>query len=153
MSPAVMWFSVAIAFFALELFTSGFVCLFFGVGALAAAGISVWYTSMPVALATFCVVSLISMVFFRSRIMRALQGRSKTPDNFIAQGSPATQVGRRGIVTQPLGPGRIGEIELGGSFWRAHADDYFEVGTPVEVCATDAHDELLLKVCSLPSIK
>lgn len=153
MSLPVIWFLVAIVCFVLELLTPGFVCMFFGVGALAAAGVSVWYASVPVGLATFCVVSLVSVVFFRSRVMRAVQGRSKPPGNFVEQGTPATQVGRNGVVTQVLGPGRVGEVELGGSFWRAEAEEVLEVGTPVEVYATDVRDELLLKVHRLPSIK
>lgn len=150
MSLPVIWFLVAVACFVLEMLTPGFVCMFFGVGALAAAAISVWYPSVTVGLGAFCAVSLVSVVFLRSRVMRAMQGWSKSPRNIVEQGTPATQVGRNGMITQALGPGCVGEVELGGSFWRAVAEDALSVGTPVEVYATDPHDELLLNVRRLP---
>lgn len=146
MSLPVIWFLVGVACLVLEVLTPGFVLMFFGVGAFAASAVTAAYDSVTVGLATFSVVSLGTVFFLRSRVMRAVQGWTKKPGSYVEQGTPASQQGRSGHVTQAIEPGVIGEVSLGGSFWRAEADESLAVGTPVEVTGAHPDDELLLRV-------
>ena len=146
MSLPVIWFLVGVACLVLEVLTPGFVLIFFGVGAFAASGVTAVYDNVTYGLATFSVVSIVAVVFLRSRVMKAMQGWTKKASTYVEQGTPATQVGRSGVVSQAIEPGGIGEISLGGSFWRAEADESLPVGTPVEVYSAHPSDELLLRV-------
>jgi membrane protein implicated in regulation of membrane protease activity len=146
MSQPVIWFFVGVACFIMESFTPGFVLMFFGVGALAASLVTAFYADTAAGLATFCVVSIASVVFLRSRVMRMMQGWTNKPSERALQGVPASQAGRTGTVSRRITPTEGGEISLGGSFWRAEADEILEEGAAIVVLGAREDDDLVLRV-------
>lgn len=109
------WLVLGLLLIALELAASGgFYIIFFGVAALIislmvalGAGTPLW-----VELALFSVLSVGSLLFFRSPLMRWL--------NIEGQGGDVDAiVGETGVVQQDILPNDIGRVELRGSSWTA----------------------------------
>jgi len=91
----------------------GFYILFFGVGAfitglLAFAGI----TDSAVQMLLFTVLSVASLLLFRSRILSWMQVNPQAP-------AVDAVVGEVGIVIGSLPPGAFGKVELRGALWSA----------------------------------
>ena len=137
MSPAVIWFCIGIACFAGEIFTPNFVLMFFGLGALAAALVSLFVPSTVTELIVFSIVSVASLLLLRNHVLRSLWGRdrkaSEQDTSLSGQPGQSGQTGRTGIVSRAIPVGGEGEIALGGSYWRALADEALPEGTPVRV--------------------
>src|SRR5947209_3487815 len=92
-----IWFVLAVVFILAELFTSGFVLLWFGVGALAAgilalAGIG----GLPVQVAVFLIVAIILTIASRTIFERFLP---LSPGRELKTGVNAL-VGREGVVVE-----------------------------------------------------
>ncbi len=94
----------------------GFYVIFFGiaailVGLLASAGAA---GSVGVQLLLFSVLSVASLVLFRSRLVKRFQGDPQAP--------PVDElVGELAVVTEELLAGGVGKVELRGTSWSARA--------------------------------
>lgn len=92
----------------------GFYVIFFGiaailVGLLSSVGAA---GSVGVQLLLFSVLSVASLLLFRSRLVKRFQGDPQAP--------PVDQlVGEIAIVTEDLIPGGVGKVELRGTNWSA----------------------------------
>jgi membrane protein implicated in regulation of membrane protease activity len=109
------WLLLGLLLIAAELgVAGGFYILFFGVGALVVGGLALFNlaggTSMQVLL--FSVVSIVSLLLFRNRLLRRFQSEPPRPPVDALIGEIAT-------VTEDLGPGAIGRVELRGTVWTA----------------------------------
>lgn len=145
MSMTLIWFFIGLGFLLAELAFPALVVIFFGAGA--------WITMAPAALGwslkaqiiIFIVVSLVSLLLLRRYVKSVFSGHALTPRKEAAH--PLT--GQQGIVSKELRPGLVGEVSIGGSFWRAVADMPLPEGTAVRVLGTVSGDELILRVESL----
>lgn len=148
MSAATIWFIIGVVFFLGELFSPVFVLFFFALGAWAAWIASLLGGELTVALATFITVSVVSLLVLRRLLVRTFKGRSRPASGDSAEtGSPECLLaGRLGSVTLPIHPGAVGEISVGGSFWRAVAEQDIAEGTTVKVTGHEKNNELVLKV-------
>lgn len=113
-----IWLILSAIFVVAEMFTSGFVLLWFGVGALVAAVLALTgLVSLPVQILVFLAVSIgltiASRTIFERVFMRSSPGRElKTGvDNLPGQ------IGL--VVTSSEGASREGTVRVFGSTWRA----------------------------------
>ena len=143
MSAPVMWFVLGAVLWLAEVFSPIFVMFFFGIGAFAAALAALGGVELPGALGVFAVVSVASLLLLRRTLVRTFQGVQRAASAEVGE---SAQKGRLGMVTQALEPGRVGEISLGGSFWRAVSDETLPEGAPVVVLGHVPHEELTLRV-------
>ncbi len=118
---AYIWFILALVLFILEIITPGFVILWFGVGALVAAGMQLLgVTSLTAQIIAFVAVSIIlvilSRTLFKTLFMRSPGAGLKTNMDAL--------VGRTGIVTEVIdNENSTGRIVVDGQDWRASAVD------------------------------
>lgn len=109
------WLVLGLLLVLFELATpGGFYIVFFGIGAvivgiLAGTGVvgPVWTQIL-----LFGVLSVTSLLLFRSRVLRMMQVDPQLP--------PVDQlVGEVGVVLTAMAPGDVGKVELRGSAWNA----------------------------------
>jgi membrane protein implicated in regulation of membrane protease activity len=153
MHPAVIWFVLGMACFAAETLAPHFVLMFFGIGALAAAGVSLFGHNIIVEMIVFSAGSLISLLLVRSRALGSLWGRARSSSvqNASGVGGPPCQAGRTGIVSRDIPLCGEGEVALGGSYWRAVAAEALPEGAAVRVVGHAPGNEILLRVERLPA--
>src|SRR5262245_1927867 len=118
------WLVLGLILAAAELATAGgFYVIFFGIGAiivglLASVGLAgpVW-----VQLLLFAVISVISLLLFRRRLLKTFQPDPQAP-------SIDTLVGEIGIAGADIAPGGVGQVELRGTSWSARNNADVGVG-------------------------
>ena len=109
------WFALGLILIALEMAAAGgFYIIFFGIAAvvigvlvLAGVGGSVW-----VQLLLFSVLSVVSLLFFRSPMMRWMKLDRDGVD-------VDSLVGETAVAKETIAPGAIGRVELRGTAWTA----------------------------------
>jgi membrane protein implicated in regulation of membrane protease activity len=111
------WFVLGLLLVLVELAAAGgFYIIFFGIAAvlvgllssIGAAG------SVGAQILLFSVLSVASLLLFRSRLVKRFQGDPQTPQ--VDQ-----LVGEIGVVLEDLLPGAVGKVELRGSSWSARS--------------------------------
>ncbi len=136
-----IWLLLAIVFAVAEVFTSGFILLWFGVGA-AAAALLAWtgLGGLSAQMLVFLLASSLLTVFSRTIFLKYLvrnDGRS-SPSLGVA-----SLPGQCGIVVTPSrGTTREGEIKVYGSIWRAlpvEDDNRLEIGEEMEIARVDGN--------------
>jgi membrane protein implicated in regulation of membrane protease activity len=113
-----IWFIFAALFIVAEMFTSGFVLLWFGIGALLAGLLALTgFVGFPLQIAVFLIVSILLTIASRTIFER-----------FFLRGSPGRELktgieslpGRIGVVVETSsGPTREAAVRVFGSTWRA----------------------------------
>lgn len=109
------WLVVGLILVALEMVAAGgFYVIFFGVAALAIAGLHALDLAGPLWLQflLFSVLSVASLVLFRNPLMRTLK---------LDQGAADidTLAGEAGVAIDEILPGGLGRVELRGTGWTA----------------------------------
>ena len=131
-----IWTIVALVFFIIEIFTSGFAVACFSVGALAAAvgaalSLSLWWQ-----IVLFAVFSFVAFVFIRPLILKFFfKGKAVQKTNADAL------VGKRGKVSADIDPHTgFGRVSIDGDDWKAVSVDggFIPKGTFVEVVSIDS---------------
>jgi inner membrane protein len=109
------WLVLGLALALAELATpGGFYLLFFGVGAMLVGILSTLQLGGPVWMQVllFTLLSVASLLLFRTRLLRAVQQDPQRP-------AIDTLVGEIGSAVEGLPPGGIGRVELRGTVWSA----------------------------------
>jgi membrane protein implicated in regulation of membrane protease activity len=109
------WLVVGLLLVVAELLSpGGFYIIFFGVGAVTVGLLSLVGLAGPgwMQLLLFAGVSVGGLLFFRSRILRWLQGDPNRPQ-------VDALVGEIGHASEDLAPGAVGRVEFRGSAWSA----------------------------------
>src|SRR5688572_8678827 len=109
------WFVIGLILVALEMAASGgFYVIFFGIAALAVAGLHVLDWAGPVwfQLVLFSALSILSLLAFRSPLMKWMQldGPARDVDSLI---------GDIALPLEDIPPGAVGRAELRGAVWSA----------------------------------
>ncbi len=144
--PWLIWFVVGLAVSLSELVLPGFVVIFFGLGCLGAAVLAAILPDAYTAqVATFIVVTILSLATLRKMAMRVFVGKSEA-----APGEERDQnfVKARVVVEHDLAPGQETRVRYRGSIWKARAADHITANTEVEIAGFDHTDKscLVLKV-------
>ncbi len=137
-----IWFLAGTGFALLELAFPALVVIFFALGAYGAALATLWGATFKTALVLFIVLSLTSLVLLRRHLRAVFGGRSRR----AAEAEAHPMIGGRGRVTRALGPDAPGEVSVGGSFWRAVADEPLEPGRSIRVLGAASGNDLVLRV-------
>ena len=132
LKPEIIWFLVGLVLIILEFVIPGLVISFFGVGALAVAGVClVTEISLNVQLLIFIVCSVLSLVLLRKWIKGIFMGHVGATQD--ARQNLEEFVGHRAVVKERIGPKLAGKVEFHGTNWIAWADEEIAEGTPVEI--------------------
>ena len=109
------WLALGLILVALELAASGgFYVIFFGIAAIAISALHLVGAAGPawVQVLLFSVLSVASLLFFRSPLMRWMKLDREGVD-------VDSLVGENAVATESIPPGGIGRIELRGTVWTA----------------------------------
>ena len=148
--PWLIWFMIGIAVSLSELVLPGFVIIFFGIGCLGAAAFAVVlpdaYTGQ---IATFIVVSILSLAVLRRVAMRIFVGKSEPAGG---EANDQNFIRARVIVDTDLAEGQETRVRYRGSVWRAQAAEQIAANTEAEIVGFDRVDKscLILKVFKQP---
>ena len=139
-----LWFLAGVLFFVIELISPGFVLMFFGIGAWISAIIS-WTGishSLVIQIVIFLVVSILTLVFLRSKFSAWMKGRESGQQ---PPGDSLTSVkGQKAVTITEIHPNGVDcKVEFNGTKWNAESDEVIEKGTPVEIVE---RKNLVLKV-------
>ena len=113
-----LWLILGVIFIVAEIFTTGFVLLWFGIGALIAALLAfTGVVGLPIQVLVFLAVSIALTVASRTIFERFLMRGS--PGRLLKTGVE-TLPGRVGVVVEPsAGPLQEGAVRVFASTWRA----------------------------------
>ena len=114
-----MWLILGLFLLAAELLTpGGFYVIFFGIAALAIAALHVFDAAGPVwvQLVLFSLISVGSLLFFRSRLLKwmKLDQPGKDVDSLV---------GDTAVPLEDIPSGAVGRAELRGTVWSARNQD------------------------------
>jgi membrane protein implicated in regulation of membrane protease activity len=119
---ALLWVVLAVALAIGEVFTVGFLLIFFGAGALAAGGAAALGLPLVIQVLVFAVVSGLSLGAVRPIIMRHQKPAIETGETPF--GIEALE-GRHGTVLEEVGPDH-GMVKIDGELWSARSFDGHE---------------------------
>ncbi len=139
-SPGLLWLSIGVILFVMEMAVPGFILFFFGVAAwIVALGSYFFDWNITVQLSVFLVASLVSLFGLRGFVQKTFIGDSKEDgqDTIMAQG------GEKCTVTIAIHPPAEGQVKFGGTFWRATSEKDFEEG---DVAIIEKQDDLLITI-------
>ena len=148
-----IWLILAVLFIVAEIFTSGFVLLWFGIGALIAALLAVTgVVGLPLQILAFLIVSVVLTIASRTIFER-----------FLMRGSPGRELktgmeslpGRIGVVVEPSrGAMQEGAVRVFASTWRAfpaEGEEPLREGEQVEIERVEGASVYVRRVDSEPS--
>jgi membrane protein implicated in regulation of membrane protease activity len=117
-SAWVVWLIIAALFAAAEVFTTGFVLLWFGVGALAASIMALLGVDSPAAqLIVFLIVSIALVIASRTIFERIF---TRTPEGEGLRSGVETMIGQSGMVVESSrGSLNEGAVKIYGTVWTA----------------------------------
>lgn len=135
------WLVLGLVLVVSELATpGGFYIIFFGVGALAVGVLAGFELAGPpwTQVLLFSVISIVSIVLFRGRLLKMFQIDPQLP-------SVDVLVGEVAVASEDLAPGAMGKVELRGSAWSAKNEGQVFVARGVR-CRVTRVDGLTLHV-------
>jgi membrane protein implicated in regulation of membrane protease activity len=108
------WLAIGLVLCALEMASGGFYVLFFGIAALVVGALSLAGAAGPewVQLLLFSGVSILSLMFFRTPLLRwlNLDGPGRSVDSLV---------GETAVPLEAIAPADTGRAELRGTVWTA----------------------------------
>jgi len=143
-----IWFLIGVAFLVGEMMVPGFILVFFAAGSWIAA-VSVFFLedlTLTTQIIIFMVSSLVLLFTLRHYGLKTFKGESKdgVDDEF-------SNIGQKAVVTEAIPQDGYGEIQLGGTFWRATAEGPIAKDQRVVVEGQESSNGLVLKVKLTPS--
>lgn len=138
-----VWFLIGIAFLVAEMMVPGFILVFFAGGSwiVAITVFSLDDLNLTTQVVIFIVSSLVLLFSLRRYGLETFKGKSKGGiDNEFSQ------IGKKAQVTKAIPIGGFGEIQLGGTFWRATAEVVIAQDQFVIVTGIDPDNGLVIQV-------
>ena len=148
MSVATMWFILGIVLLAVELVSPAFVLFFFGFGAWAAGVTALFVDDLTIEVIVFGASSIVFLLSLRRLFVRSFRGKTQVSSAAASAGRPNLPGGKMGTATRPIPVNGVGEISVGGSFWRAVSPEAQPEGAQVRILGHIPDDELTLEVVS-----
>ena len=113
-----IWIIIALLFFILEIFTSGFAVICISIGALAAAAVAGMNIGIKGQLLWFSIATVISFVTVRPVMLKYFHRKSgQVPTNTEAL------IGRVAIVCETIDSSKnSGAVKIDGDIWRAESE-------------------------------
>ena len=132
-----MWLIVALAFFILEIFTTGVAVICFSFGAVGSCVAALCGANLTWQVIIFAIVTLLSFIFIRPMLIKLFYKKGKDDVKTNAD----ALIGRRGIVSEAIDPSTgAGRVKVDGDDWKAvSADDQpIELGARVKILKLDS---------------
>jgi membrane protein implicated in regulation of membrane protease activity len=129
---AIAWLSLAVLLAVVEMLSLDFVLLMFGLGALAAAGVTALGAPLWLAVAVFAAVSVALLFLLRPALLKRMHSGPTLATGF------SNLVGEHALVLQPVS-GRDGRVRIRSEEWSARTSDsqVIDVGVETRVVAID----------------
>ena len=121
---------------------------FFGLGAWAAGVTALFVDDLAIEVVVFGASSVVFLLSLRRLFVRSFRGKTQISSDAASVGLPNLHAGKMGTVTRPIPVNGVGEISVGGSFWRAVSPEAQPEGAQVRVLGHIPDDELTLEVVS-----
>lgn len=127
-----IWLSLAVFFLIIESMTVEIISIYFTGGALVSMALSLFGVPLEWQILTFCVVSIILIIFTRPIVARYLK-RNESKTNVD------TLIGDVATVTKEILPDERGEVKIKGQYWLAVSanNDIIELGSKVSILAIE----------------
>ena len=127
-----IWLSLAVFFLIIESMTVEIISIYFTGGALVSMALSLLGSPLEWQILTFCVVSIILIIFTRPIVARYLK-RNESKTNVD------TLIGDVATVTKEILPDERGEVKIKGQYWLAVSanNDTIELGSKVSILAIE----------------
>jgi membrane protein implicated in regulation of membrane protease activity len=122
---ALAWLAASVVLAVVELLSMDFVLLMFGLGALAAATVTVLGPPQWLAVAVFAVVSIALLFLLRPALLQRLHSGPTLATGF------SNLVGQSALVLQSV-DSREGRVRIGAEEWSARTPDHHAIEAGVE---------------------
>mgnify|MGYP002577535487 FL=1 len=103
---------------------------------------------LAIEVVVFGASSVVFLLSLRRLFVRSFRGKTQISSDAASVGLPNLHAGKMGTVTRPIPANGVGEISVGGSFWRAVSPEAQPEGAQVRVLGHIPDDELTLEVVS-----
>lgn len=113
-----------------ELITINLVSIWFAIGALFSAIVSIFTDSVLIQFLTFLLVSIVTLIITKP-VVKKINKKKFTPTNLDRV------IGQQGVVTKRISKDSYGLVKALGSIWTATSDDFIDVGSRVIVQKID----------------
>ncbi|MFY9610258.1 MAG: NfeD family protein [Blastocatellia bacterium] len=147
-----IWLIIGVLFIVAEIFTAGFVLLWFGIGAFIAGVLALLGLGLPLQVVVFLAVSIALTVASRTIFERLLMRGSPGSELKTGMESLPGQMGV--VVTSSEGALREGAVRVFGSTWRAFPAEHealLREGERVQIDRVDGSSVYVRKVDDEPS--
>lgn len=141
MNMTVMWLVLGVILFVIEGLTVGLVCLWFGIGAIAAMLSTFIFTNIYIQWIVFIIVSLISLVLLRPLVKKsAYIPKTKT--------NASSLIGQKTILVESIEENKYGRLKFGDISWIAVSanGETIDKGEKVKVVSIDGNKLVVEKI-------
>ena len=114
----------------IELITINLVSIWFAIGALFSAIVSIFTDSVLIQFLTFLLVSIVTLIITKP-VVKKINKKKFTPTNLDRV------IGQQGVVTKRISKDSYGLVKVLGSIWTATSDDFIDVDSRVIVQKID----------------
>ncbi|MEZ0576152.1 NfeD family protein [Halodesulfovibrio aestuarii] len=129
------WFSLAVVFFLIEMFTPTFIVIFFSAGAVLAGCAALLDMSLTFQVVTFFSSSIALLILLRKKMPSMFS--QDTVDNEVFTDAALNS---KATVTEPITSATAGRIKYQGTFWNAESTEEITSGTIVTILARKESD-------------
>ncbi len=124
------WTIIFLILLFVELITINLVSIWFAIGALFSAIVSIFTDSVLIQFLTFLLVSIVTLIITKP-VVKKINKKKFTPTNLDRV------IGQQGVVTKRISKDSYGLVKVLGSIWTATSDDFIDVGSRVIVQKID----------------
>ena len=124
------WTIIFLILLFVELITINLVSIWFAIGALFSAIVSIFTDSVLIQFLTFLLVSIVTLII-KKPVVKKINKKKFTPTNLDRV------IGQQGVVTKRISKDSYGLVKVLGSIWTATSDDFIDVGSRVIVQKID----------------
>ncbi|MDD2203076.1 MAG: NfeD family protein [Bacilli bacterium] len=125
------WLVIFIIFIIVEILTSNFVTIWFGIGAMGAFFSTYFTSDVMLQFIVFTIVTILSLLLTRPFVKKITRGRDHVKTNLDSV------IGRSGIVDAKITPHSLGRVTVLGKDWSAKSEETIEPGSQVEILAIE----------------
>lgn len=124
------WTIIFLILLFVELITINLVSIWFAIGALFSAIVSIFTDNILIQFLTFLLVSIVTLIITKP-VIKKFNRKKFTPTNLDRV------IGQQGVVTKRISKDSYGLVKVLGSIWTATSDDFIDVGSRVIVQKID----------------
>lgn len=124
------WTIIFLILLFVELITINLVSIWFAIGALFSAIVSIFTDSVLIQFLTFLLVSIVTLIITKP-VVKKINKKKFTSTNLDRV------IGQQGVVTKRISKDSYGLVKVLGSIWTATSDDFIDVGSRVIVQKID----------------